>query len=150
MLLATFPNVHTNVFNSFATLSLRLSIFSNQFNFFLLLQFSYLSFVFFSVTALFLCQPLWPVPCCFTLSQCLHESIWIWVWLTIPGLALWNTCWKQIMEKKLSRAYHISLLSRETEDTFHRVNLLLFSQAYFYFGLCCFAPLRRFYCIIRW
>lgn len=35
------------------------------------------------------------------------------------------------------------------ENSFHRVDLLLLKQADFYFGLCCFSPLRQFYCIIR-
>lgn len=37
----------------------------------------------------------------------------------------------------------------EMEDILHSVNLLLFRQADFYFGLCRFPVLRHFYCIIR-
>lgn len=40
-------------------------------------------------------------------------------------------------------------LPGDREDILHRVNLLLFRQADFYFGLCCFPLLRRCYCIIR-
>lgn len=95
--------------------------------------------------------PLSPHPCgCFPAAPAvlLHHSVYMNLGLTHSLLAclLWYAL---ETENRIEQACSTAPLLGDREDILHRVNLLLFRQADFYFRLCCFPLLRHCYCIIR-
>lgn len=129
------------------TLSLTLPPFSYHFLLFSPHHLPYFPLCF-SVSAPFSIHPYG----CFPVSPAvlLHHSVYMNLGLTHCLLAclLWYVLETE-NRIELCWACSTAPIPWEMEDILHWVNLLLFRQADFYFGLCRFPLLRQFYCIIR-